>query len=153
MVTRISPDAVDFSIVIEKMDTADSTCARGSNPAVYTAEEEVKLHLMGSFAKAKKLHVWYSNLTSANDIRVNPDDEQVFVEKDPLVVAADGTVTLTVKLNEIYTLTTLTTGSKGAKKSPPSKPFPLPFKQSFDDEVGSRLLIDCASMMRWGVGY
>jgi galactosylceramidase len=54
-----------------------------------------------------------------------------------LVVGADGTVALTVGVNEIYTLTTLTSGAKGVKKSPPSKPFPLPFKQSFDDEAES----------------
>ena len=32
LVTRVSPDKKDFSIVIEKMDTKNSVCARGSNP-------------------------------------------------------------------------------------------------------------------------
>lgn len=34
-----------------------------------------------------------------------------------------------------YTLTTLSTGNKGAHTSPPPSPFPLPFKQDFDKET------------------
>lgn len=32
IVTRVAPDKSDFSIVIEKMDSRDSDCARGYNP-------------------------------------------------------------------------------------------------------------------------
>ena len=41
MVTRVSPDKKDFSIVLEKMTSANSVCARGSNPTSKASEEEV----------------------------------------------------------------------------------------------------------------
>jgi galactosylceramidase len=67
----------------------------------------------------------------------NPADSQLFLKRAPLVVSAAGTVTLTVAPNEIYTLTTLNTGGKGthASQKVGSAPFPLPWKQTFDDET------------------
>jgi len=45
----------------------------------------------------------------------------------------EGRVTLTAKVNSIYTLTTLTTGQKGvAGIVPPPAEFPLPYKDNFD---------------------
>lgn len=61
MVTRVSPDKKDFSIVIEKMDSKNSACARGSNPTTELLEnEDVELVLKGSFKEAagSKLQVW-----------------------------------------------------------------------------------------------
>ena len=43
MVTRVSPDKKDFSVVIEKMSSKNSTCARGSNPSSDPEEEDVVL--------------------------------------------------------------------------------------------------------------
>jgi galactosylceramidase len=137
MVTRISPDGKDFSMVIEKMNSANSACARGSNPTSASSEEELEIAFAGSFLKAvqgRALQVWYSNLTSGSEESVNPPTEQLFLRKEALKVGADGTVKLKVLPDEIYTLTTLTTGGKGIKASPPSSKFPVPFKQSFDDE-------------------
>lgn len=64
----------------------------------------------------------------------------MFQKLAPLRVSADTqTVSLTVRPNEIYTLTTLTTGAKGAAKAgiPAAAPMALPFTQSFDDESDS----------------
>lgn len=136
MVTRISPDLKDFSIVIEKMTSANSRCARGSNPDSNSTEEQVVLTLSGALLEAAKrngLNVWYSNLGIDNQMGVNPPDDQVFQKLQKLVVA-DDTVRLTVKPEEIYTLTTLTVGGKGSAASPPATPFPIPFTQTFDDE-------------------
>ena len=164
VVTRLSPNASDFSIVVEKMTTKNSACARGSNPSVAVAEEQLTFTLKGSFLKAvtaggKSLAVWKSDLSSGNqecaatpgvdaaaggssgggpDGPCNPADDQVFVKQPaPLAVSADGTFTLTVKPEEIYTITTLATGKKGTteKPSPPALPFPVPFKQTFDTEA------------------
>ena len=61
-------------------------------------------------------------------------------------VSADGTVVLTVKADEIYTLTTLNTGSKGShpseNRSESLDPaLPLPYgPQTFDAEVRSHIL-------------
>merc|ERR1719261_1678759 len=99
MVTRISPDSKDFSIVIEKMSSANSVCARGSNPDSKSSEEELEIAFAGSFLKAlqgKELQVWYSNLTSGNEEYVNPPTEQLFLRKEALKVGADGIVKLQV---------------------------------------------------------
>jgi galactosylceramidase len=141
-VTRISPDSKDFSLVVEKMSGGgDSNCARGSNPPSTALEEVVTWHLQGSFAKATTLQVWYSNLTDANDgnPNKNPADSQMFQQLAPISVGADGKVELTVRPDEVYTLTTLTTGRKGAAASgiPAPAPLSLPYMQSFDNEPTS----------------
>jgi hypothetical protein len=96
------------------------------------------------------LTVWKSDLTSGNqeceltpgvggvgEAPCNPADEQVFIKQPTTVtVSAAGTFELTVKPEEIYTVTTLATGKKGTaeKPSPAATPFPIPFKQDFDNE-------------------
>jgi len=140
LVTRVSPDLDDFSIVIEKMNSKNSKCARGSNPDSNAEDEDIVIVLKGSFLKAvtekkRTLQVWYSNLTSGNAEGVNPPDEQLFQKKAPLSVGADGSIHLKLKVEELYTITTLRTGGKGQAQSPVATAFPLPFKQSFDDEM------------------
>lgn len=143
IVTRVSPDGSDFSIVIEKMSTSNSACARGSNPSVATAQEVVSLALKGQLlaaAKTKGLTVWYSNLGNNTQLGWNPPQDQVFQKKSAkLAVDANGMVKLPVNVEEIYTITTLSTGNKGvaSKPAPPSTPFPLPFSQDFDGEAVS----------------
>jgi len=137
LVTRVSPDMKDFSVVIEKMSSANSNCARGSNPPSSPTTEEVVLQLKGAFLEAARrggLNVWYSNLASSNAQGINPPDDQLFQKKQKLSVGIDGTVRLTVHPEELYTLTTLSVGGKGIAKSPKATPFPIPFTQSFDDE-------------------
>jgi len=140
LVTRISSDLEDFSIVIEKMNSKNSKCARGSNPDSNPEDEDVVIVLKGSFLKAvtekkRTLQVWYSNLTSGNAEGVNPPDSQLFQKKESLSVASDGSIRLRVKLEELYTITTLRSGGKGSAQSPAATAFPLPFKQTFDDET------------------
>merc|ERR1711957_12555 len=92
IVTRVSPDLGEFSIVIEKMNSKNSKCARGSNPESDPQDEDVVITLKGSFLtavteKKRTLQVWYSNLTSSNDEGVNPPEEQLFQKLTPLSVA------------------------------------------------------------------
>lgn len=140
MVTRVSPDNMHFSVVVEKMTTENSVCARGNNPKVDVREEDVVLALGGRLLDAAKaangLRVWYSDMTSANDEGVNPPDDRVFRKHDDLRVGDDGTIRFAVKPEEIWTLTTLKTGQKGwnNRSVPSPSPFPLPFVQIFDDE-------------------
>lgn len=137
MVTRVSPDLNDFSVVIEKMSSANSNCARGSNPTSDPKKEDLVITLHGAFLEAaqrKGLNVWYSNLESSNSQGVNPPDDQLFQKRTPMKVGSDGTVKLTVAPEEIFTLTTLSNGGKAIAKSPAATPFPIPFEQSFDDE-------------------
>merc|ERR1719410_2689524 len=121
------------------MNSKNSKCARGSNPESDPEDEDVVIVLKGSFLKAVKdnkrtLQVWYSNLTSGNAVGVNPPDSQLFQTLSPLSVDKDGAVHLRVKVEEIYTITTLQTGGKGQARSPAAVDFPLPYKQTFDDE-------------------
>jgi len=139
MVARIAPEGTDFSIVIEKMSSGNSGCARGDNPESVSTEEVVVIQLEGSFLQAAlargSLQVWYSNLASGNGFRDNPPDSQLFVNKEPLSVSGDGLVTLEVGPDEIFTLTTLTTGAKGQAQPPSPAPLGLPYFQDFDDET------------------
>ena len=130
-VTRISPDKKDFSIVVEKMSHDKSVCARGNNPAYETKDEEVVLVLQGAFLEAagSSLRLWYSNLTEGNG------SEQLFVKKTDVPVQSGGRVSIMVHPEEIYTLTTLTTGGKGNHTVPPASPLSLPYHQDFDSEV------------------
>ena len=143
MVTRVSPDLSDFSVVIEKMTTVNSVCARGNNPDITVAAEKVVLVLKGKLlaaAKAKGLHVWRSNLTSANDEGVNPVDDQVFQKlSSQIPVGADGAVSIEVNPEEMFTITTIAGGQKGkhASQAKAKAPFPLPFTQDFDGEAVS----------------
>ena len=76
------------------------TGARGSNPQIVTATEDLTLMLKGSLLTAAKengLAVWYSNLSSSNELGVNPEESQVFQKMSkPLAVGPDGSVKLTV---------------------------------------------------------
>jgi len=48
---------------------------------------------------------------------------------------ANGAATLPLGLDEVYTLTTLSSGAKGQYPTPPpSKPFPLPYTDDFERE-------------------
>jgi hypothetical protein len=65
IVTRVSPDGADFSVVIEKMSTSNSQCARGSNPAVSTYPEVVKMTLKGESLAAR---LGYTSIVHELDI-------------------------------------------------------------------------------------
>eukprot|EP00928_Gymnodinium_smaydae_P079276 TRINITY_DN63246_c0_g1_i1.p1 TRINITY_DN63246_c0_g1~~TRINITY_DN63246_c0_g1_i1.p1 ORF type:complete len:772 (+),score=156.27 TRINITY_DN63246_c0_g1_i1:85-2400(+) len=138
MVTRVSPDLKHFSIVIEKMDPANSVCGHGVNPQQTVNGEEVVIKLKGSFgaraAKGLKLHVWRSNFAGSSSFGANPPDSEVFQRMEPMHVGSDGVIKLWVKPEEIFTITTLSSGGKPKLTSPPEKAFPIPYKQSFDSE-------------------
>ena len=106
-VTRISEDFSDFSIVIEKMGWRDSPCARPNNRSspFYEAEMEDVVLVLGGVQIQKhtrRLYVWRSNLTEGA-----PED-QVFQQLEPILVdSQQPQIRLTVRVNEIYTVTTL----------------------------------------------
>ena len=139
-VTRISPDGDEFSIVIEKMSWRDSPCARPNNQSspYYQTEDENVTIIFGSLEhqllkrNGKKLYVWRSNLTEG------ASEANVFQQLAPIVVDVDVAVnpqiSVSVHVNEIFTLTTLSTGRKGSHKSQQTKPgpLPLPYRDDFE---------------------
>ncbi|XP_056666565.1 galactocerebrosidase-like isoform X2 [Monodelphis domestica] len=73
----------------------------------------------------RMLHVWYSKIGRQTFL-------DTFRHLSPLQIT-DGTVTLQLGLDEVYTLTTITTGHKGWHPTPPeSQPFPIKFKDDFN---------------------
>ena len=82
--------------------------------------------------------MWYSDLSQDVGPHSNPELGRVFQKLAPLAVSSTGTVTLPMmKADEIYTLTTLKTGRKGAHTSvneSSGSGLPMPYHQSFDDE-------------------
>merc|ERR1740117_439737 len=139
MVTRVAPDMSDFSIVIEKMRSNTPICGHGANPPADVDGEVVVIQLKGTFLKllkggGKKLAVWHSNLASGSEYGVNPPESELFQNRGVRTVDTDGIIKLWVHPDEIYTLTTLTRGKKQVPWSPPKKAFPIPYKQSFNDE-------------------
>jgi len=144
VVTRVSPDEKDFSIILEKMDASISSCARGNNPQIPVNPEKITLQLQGKFAEVKQLQVWHSNMTT-DDIEYgsNPTPENLFIKKDPIQVGPGGKVSLMMLPNDLYTLTTITTGNKGSHDQPSAgkrrfSALPLPYKQTFDDETNDK---------------
>jgi hypothetical protein len=121
-------------------DLTDAPSAAATTPATNASKKvawEVQQghDAMSSSRRPGDLAQWTLDTVEQSKLRdPNPPDSQLFLKRAPLTVGADGTVTLTVEPNEIYTLTTLTTGKKGTKTIPPAGDFQLPWNQTFDDE-------------------
>ncbi|XP_046334145.2 galactocerebrosidase-like [Haliotis rufescens] len=116
-VTLVSPEGNDVTIIIETMmDDQDAGLP-----------QNVTFQLKGTLASKSQFNVWYTNTQT----------DEYFIKK-PLMQTVDGQLNLALGVNEMYTLTTLTSGNKGAyTQPPPSKPFPLPYMEDFESyEVG-----------------
>ena len=113
------------------MSSRRQGCARGRNDNYDTAPENVTVVVSGALlaaAKSKGLHLWFSDLAEGND------SDQLFVNKGQLTVGADGSFKLPLGLNQMYTVTTIGTGSKGNHSVPAAGDVPLPYTQNFDSE-------------------
>ncbi|BFZ07672.1 hypothetical protein BsWGS_10710 [Bradybaena similaris] len=122
----VSPSSDDLTIVIETMTHDHSLCIRPNLPWYNVSPQNVTLNLKGHFANITKLHLWYSQLL------FNGELSKMFTSLGPVQVV-NGQVNLTLGLDQIYTLTTLTSGLKGSHPAPPpSTPFPLPYSDNFE---------------------
>ena len=103
-VTLLSPDKADFSVV------ADTSGA--------TAPQQVTFTLSG--LSAASVDVWRSN---AN----------VQFEKQAAVPVSNGSFTVSMEQNAIYSITTTSGQTKGAAPAaPPAAAFPLPYFENYD---------------------
>ncbi|WP_113718291.1 beta-N-acetylglucosaminidase domain-containing protein [Arthrobacter dokdonensis] len=109
-VTLKSPNGKDWSSVVET--------TRATGP------QTVKLTVGGGLS-TKPVRVWSTNLVSG-------DSSQWFVQGKTLRPDANGSVTMALQPNYIYTFTTTTGQHKGGAVSPASKPLSLPYSDSFD---------------------
>ncbi|XP_046548389.1 galactocerebrosidase-like [Haliotis rubra] len=123
----ISLDKKHHTIVIETMSHDHSVCVRPPLKPYNVTPSEITLKLEGSFASITELQVWYSKLGFKPGV-----DDVIFQKRQPLKVT-NGKVTFSVGVDEVWTLTTVTTGNKGSYPPPPqSKGFPLPYLDEFD---------------------
>ncbi|XP_076470958.1 galactocerebrosidase-like [Babylonia areolata] len=127
IVTLTTLDASHLTFVIETMSHDDSQCIRPPLPAYNVTTQNITLQLMGSFVDIQELQVWYTKLDPAGHGNI------IFSKLTPLKVTS-GQVQVTLGVNEIYTLTTMTTGQKGDHGPPPAPaPFPVDYFAFFDE--------------------
>ena len=109
------------------------TDAQDACPADTTTDEEVVLSLRGNLAKIKSLSLWMSHFP------LNGSRPQIF-EKMPDVAVVGGQLKLTLLKDAVYTLSNRGASARKGQHppSPPSSPFPLPYKDSFDECKASR---------------
>ena len=119
----------NLTIVLEAVTANVSHCQYSSAPDVPITQQTVTLLLGAGFEAVQALHVFHSSLDPATS---------VWFEYRGQLKVVSGAVTLSVSPNDLYTLSTLN-GTKSAPvhSIPAQQPFPLPYKDSFDDRAVS----------------
>ncbi|XP_060568345.1 galactocerebrosidase-like isoform X2 [Ruditapes philippinarum] len=151
MVSFVSYDSTQLTIVIETMSRNHSICVRPFLPEYNVSAQTVKLQMAGYFGTLFKLNVRYSKLG------FDGEDSVLFKDLGSIPVI-NGSVTLNLDVDEVYTLTTLVAGSKGNYTNVPAqKPFPLPYTDNFESyskhnepfnlaqQIGAYEVLDSAS--------
>ncbi|XP_047395663.1 galactocerebrosidase isoform X2 [Sciurus carolinensis] len=117
----------NLTIIVETMSHKHSTCIRPFLPYYNVSHQLATFVLKGSFSDIPELQVWYTKLA-------NPLERHLFKQLDSLwLLDTGGRFTLDLREDELFTLTTLTTGRKGSHPLPPkSQSFPLTYKDDFN---------------------
>ncbi|KAK6179700.1 hypothetical protein SNE40_012005 [Patella caerulea] len=115
-VVLTSPDEQQLTIIIETL-TKPSRSARFQ-------DQLVKFEIKGKFSKSvNSLNVWHTDTKNAPK----------YFQKMNSIKVVNGSISLTLNANEVWTLTTVNTGHKGDYPNiPDSKPFPLPYTEDFE---------------------
>ncbi|KAL4231148.1 hypothetical protein ACF0H5_008731 [Mactra antiquata] len=131
-VSLTNPDKTELTIILETIGHDDSQCLHEVLPGYSVVNQTVTFQLQGSFSHITSLNVWFSMLGNAAQKNVSI----LFQNKGTLQALPDGSFTLHVVENQVYTLTTLSSGVKGEHPTPPQpEPFPLPYIDTFNDVV------------------
>lgn len=116
----------NLTIVIETMTHDHSVCIRPPLPPYNVTAQTATFSLMGSFASLSELQLWNSKF----DFKTK---KPVFFQKLAPIKVSNGSFTLDLDVDEVYTVTTITTGLKGSyPEPPPSSPFPKTYKDDFN---------------------
>ncbi|GAA6069452.1 galactocerebrosidase, partial [Tachysurus ichikawai] len=116
----------NLTIVIETMTHDHSVCVRPPLPHYDVTHQKATFSLKGSFTSVRELQVWHSKF----DFKTQ---KPVFFQNLKPINVSNGTFSLDLEVDEVYTLTTVTTGSKGSYPEPPSSaPFPKIYSDDFD---------------------
>jgi hypothetical protein len=122
--------AADYTIVVEKMSAEHSSCVRPHLPIYPSAPETVTFQLAGPMrARVTTLNVWKTHWAFDS-----ADTTVEFERQAPITVAADGTFSLNVSVNDLWTLTTSAKGGKGAPSAavPKATIFPAAWTDDFE---------------------
>ncbi|XP_023681126.1 galactocerebrosidase isoform X2 [Paramormyrops kingsleyae] len=115
----------NLTIVIETMSHNHSQCIRPPLPAFNVSAQTARFQLKGSFGSLTSLQVWHSKFDFSTQ-------NSTFFKKLAPTQLVDGSFTLDLDVDEVYTLTTITTGQKGVyPPPPPTAPFPKVYKDDF----------------------
>ncbi|UJR34751.1 hypothetical protein I4U23_027529 [Adineta vaga] len=138
-----------LTIIIETMIRDNSQCRFSGSIGYETSDQTATFQLDSSFVHITQLFVFFSNLSTI-------DVNQAFIYNGTIALK-NGSFTLRLPVEVFYTLSTIN-GTKGAHKaSPPSKPFPVPYEDNFDqysisseaayfsDQSGSWEIVDTSS--------
>ncbi|XP_054469504.1 galactocerebrosidase isoform X2 [Anoplopoma fimbria] len=116
----------NLTVVIETMTHDHSVCIRPPLPSFNVTSQNATFQLKGSFASIKELQVWKSQFNFKTK-------KSSFFEKLAPLKLLDGSFTLELAEDEVYTFTTITTGQKGSyPDSPPSARFPKVYEDHFN---------------------
>ncbi|XP_046334225.2 galactocerebrosidase-like isoform X1 [Haliotis rufescens] len=125
-VSLVSPDKKDLTIVIETLTQEHSKCNKPLDPYNVSAAQ-ITIQLKGSFVSITQLQPWHSKPGFGSG------DRDIYFEKRQPLKVTNGQVTLNVGVDEVWTLTTVSTGNKGSyPPPPPTKTFPLPYQDDFE---------------------
>ncbi|XP_054423157.1 galactocerebrosidase isoform X1 [Pteronotus mesoamericanus] len=117
----------NLTIIVETMSHKHSKCIRPLLPYFSVSHQFATFVLQGSFSEIPELQVWYTKLGKSSE-------RYLFKQLDSLwLLNSNGSFTLELQEDELFTLTTLTTGSKGSYPPPPkSQPFPSVYEEDFN---------------------
>ena len=125
-VSLLSPDKKDFTMVIETMSHDHSKCIRPALPSYNVTKQTATFKLRGSLAGFKTLHVWKSQLGFGGS-------QTTLMMKQSDIEVTGGSLTLQLEPDTIFTLSTVSTATKGQYEAPPPpKPLELPYYDNFD---------------------
>uniref|UniRef100_A0A672YTN4 Galactocerebrosidase n=1 Tax=Sphaeramia orbicularis TaxID=375764 RepID=A0A672YTN4_9TELE len=118
----------NLTVVIETMSHDHSVCIRPPLPPFNVTSQNATFQLKGSFVSIKELQVWRSRFNFETK-----KPKHIFKSSPCLFQLSDGSFTLNLAVDEVYTLTTITTGQKGSYPEPPaSAHFPKVYKDDFN---------------------
>eukprot|EP00026_Physarum_polycephalum_P004247 Phypoly_transcript_04264.p1 GENE.Phypoly_transcript_04264~~Phypoly_transcript_04264.p1 ORF type:complete len:644 (+),score=82.58 Phypoly_transcript_04264:225-2156(+) len=131
-VTLVPPDGSgDFSLIIETMTQNHSACIRPILDHYFVEPQNVTFQLEGGLATNKPLYVWYTHLEQSQ--------ENTYFEMIEKIMPVNGRFTISLDLDSVFTVSTLTGQQKGSHPTPPpDAPFPAAFSDDFESyPIGS----------------
>ncbi|XP_016319440.1 galactocerebrosidase-like [Sinocyclocheilus anshuiensis] len=116
----------NLTIITETMTHDHSVCIRPPLLPYNVTAQNVTFHLKGTFASISELQVWHSKF----DFKSN---KTVLFQNLRPVKVIEGSFSIELDVDEVYTFTTVRNGHRGNYPDPPpSAPFPKSYKDDFD---------------------